>query len=125
MSNQNTGVLESVREPVGQKGPEEGTDEKDQEGTVEKKDQTGLFQEEAQEDEKVLKWRFLAKGEALDSILAVFGARPVDGDKQTAFRVKAAGDRELGDVVRALFLKAHKAGVTLGDLVKLISSKTK
>lgn len=76
-----------------------------------------------EDDEKVLKWRFLAKGPALTAILAFFGARAVEGDKQVAFKVDEADDMELGEVVRYLFTRAHAAGVTLGDLVALIEER--
>ena len=108
-------------------GVAEGTEEVDlAEGTTQEvtvKDETGLFEEEQKDEEKVIKWRFLAKGPALAALLAFFGARAVEGDKQVGFKVKSAGDRELGDVVRALFLRAERAGVTLADLIKVIREK--
>ncbi len=129
MSDNGTAILESVSKGTTNKGPAKGTgekaDEKDPEQETGQKDQTGLFAQEEAEDEKVLKWRFLAKGPALDSLLAVFGAEAVEGEKQVSFKVKAAGNRELGDVVRALFQKAHAAGVTLADLIKLVNDKAK
>ncbi len=127
MSTEATTVLESVRKTDGAKGTDKGNDEKDPEkgkgkGTASDVEKAlGLVEDD--EDEKVQKWRFLAKGPALDAILAVFGARAVEGEKQVSFKVKAAGDRELGDVVRALFLKAQAAGVTLADLIKLVNQK--
>lgn len=125
MSNERTAILESVRKTGGNKGPKEGTGEKDPEtvkAPSELEKALGLVEDE--DDEKVLKWRFLVKGPALDALLAVFGAEAVEGDKQVSFKVKAAGNRELGDVVRALFLKAHAAGVTLKDLIKLVNEKS-
>lgn len=126
MGGQNGAVVEAPsriesedQDVTKKKGPEKAPDEK----APETKDETGLFDEADEKDEKALKWRFLAKGPTLDAILSVFGAAPVDGDKQVAFKVKAAGDRELGDVFRAFIQKAHANGVTLADLIKLVNSK--
>jgi hypothetical protein len=106
------------------KGTDKGTEEEDVKKGPAKGSKVGaFFKAPDEDDEKVLKWRFLAKGEALAAILAVFGARAVEGDKQVAFKVEEAGDLELGDVVRHLFAKAHAAGVVLSDLVALIEAK--
>lgn len=79
---------------------------------------------EEPDEEKALKWRFLAKGTALDNILKVFGGRAEAGDKQTSF-VVGTGEKatELGDVARLLFARLAEAGVTLRDLVNLAKSK--
>lgn len=108
--------------------PEAPVQEAPVQGTPEQKPATSpvgsFFKVEEEDDNKVLKWRFIAKGTSLASILAVFGAVPVEGDKQVSFKVPEAGDLELGDVVRHVFAKAHAAGVTLADLVGLIAAKS-
>jgi hypothetical protein len=87
----------------------------------------GDFFKTEDDDDKAAKWRFVAKGSSLASILAVFGATPHEGDKQVSYKVDcgSAGLVELGDVVRHLFTKAHAAGVTLPDLVALVQVKAK
>jgi len=106
MSNTNGATIESVR-----KAPAKGADVK------------GFFKAPDEDDEKVLKWRFLAKGPALDALLKVFGATAKQGDKQVTFIVPDAGDLELGEVVRHIFIKAADAGVTLADLIALIEQE--
>jgi hypothetical protein len=106
MSNTNGATIESVR-----KAPVKGADVK------------GFFKAPDEDDEKILKWRFLAKGPALDAILAVLGARAVPGEKQVSFLVEEAGDLELGEVVRHFFIRAQAAGVTLADLITLIEKR--
>lgn len=102
----NTTTLESVRKPA-DKGPKHAA----------------FFKAPEEDDDKVLKWRFLAKGPALAAILAVLGARAVEGEKQVSFLVEEAGDLELGEVVRHFFIRAQAAGVSLADLIALIESK--
>lgn len=93
-------------------GPQKGTDE------------SVLFDDVETADEKVQKWRFLAKGTALADILAVMGAKAVEGEAQISFKVEALGNRELGEVFRALFAKAHAANLTLSDLLALVKAKS-
>jgi len=121
MSGPNGAVAEQI-ESIRNKGPEQGTDEKAGKKAPGSKVK-GFFKAPDEDDEKVLKWRFLAKGPALDAILAVFGAAPVEGDKQVAFKVEEAGDLELGEVVRHVFIRAHAAGVKLEDLIALIEER--
>lgn len=120
-----TETIEAIRTKGTQaKGSDKGTEQEAEKKAPAKGSKVGaFFKAPDEDDEKVLKWRFLAKGEALTAILAVFGARAVDGEKQVAFKVEEAGDLELGDVVRHLFIKAHAAGITLSDIVALIESK--
>lgn len=120
-----TETIEAIRtKGTGGKGTDKGTEEEAVKKAPAKGSKVGaFFKAPDEDDEKVLKWRFLAKGEALAAILAVFGARAVEGDKQVAFKVEEAGDLELGDIVRHLFIKAHAAGITLSDIVALIESK--
>lgn len=84
----------------------------------------GFFKAEDEDDSKVLKWRFLAKGSTLASVLAVFGAEAHGDAKLTVFRVPQAGNLELGDVFRHWIGRASEAGVTLADLVALVESKS-
>lgn len=98
-----------------------GTQDQGTETKAPAEDTLGLFEEEA--PKKDLKWRFIAKDRSLDSILSVFEAKVEDEGEKAAFIVPNAGGRELGDVVRAFFRKAHAAGVTLRDLVELVNSK--
>jgi len=86
-------------------------------------DEAALFDDVEGADDKVAKWRFLAKGAALDNILGVMGAEPVSGPKQVAFKVKALGNRDLAEVFRALFEKAHGSGTVLRDLLATVRAK--
>jgi len=112
-------IVDTVRND---KGTGDGTDQN--KGPVQNADESVLFDDVETNDEKVQKWRFLAKGTALADILAVMQAKAVEGDKQVAFKVEALGNRELGEVFRALFAKAHAAGVTLSDLLALVKAKS-
>jgi len=107
------GAAHEAEDP--KKGPAEGTP------TV-SADEAVLFDDVETADEKDLKWRFLAKGAALDNLLAVMGAEAVTGEKQVSFKVKALGNRELGEVFRAFFERAHGAGVTLRDLLAIVKA---
>jgi hypothetical protein len=134
-----TQVIEEVevKKAKGKKAPEKAPEqivEKGPEQTVEKapeivsEDDAALMalmgEDEDEDDVKILKWRFLAKGPALQNILKVFGARAKEGDKQVSF-VVGTGDkaRELGDVARRLFEKLADAGVTLRDILALTAPK--
>ena len=102
------------------KGPTEGTTDEPKKVNA---DEAVLFDDVETSDEKALKWRFLAKGAALDDILAVAEARAVEGEKQVSFKVANLGDRELGEIIRAFFAKAHGAGVVLRDLLAVVRAK--
>lgn len=82
-----------------------------------------FFKVQDEDDGKVLKWRFLAKGPALEAILSVFGATAKQGEKQVTFVVEDAEGLELGEVVRHLFARAHAVGLTKWDIVALIAER--
>jgi hypothetical protein len=116
-------VMEAVRKG-GEKGPDGAPEVEAQKAPTVDADATVLFPEDSEaEDEKVHKLRLLFKGTALDDAMAFFGAKAVEGDKQVSFKVPSLGDREVGEVIRALFAKARVAGVTLKDLLAVIREK--
>lgn len=118
------GPEQGTPETAPEKGPEEVVAEKAPETDPNDDALAALTGDDDAEDAKVLKWRFLAKGPALDALLKVFGAKAVNGDKQVSFQVGSGEKaRELGDVVRLLFGKLAESGVTLRDLVALAQPK--
>lgn len=94
------------------KGPAEGTT-----------DEAALFDDVETADDRDHKLRLLFKGTSLADVLAVTGGKVVDGDAQVSFRVAALGNREVGEVLRALFAKAHEAGAGLSILLSAIRAK--
>jgi hypothetical protein len=88
------------------KGPEQGTPTETPKVDA---DEASLFGEAEVEEEKDHKLRLLFKGTSLADVLAVTGAKIVEGDAQVSFRVEGLGNREVGEVLRAFFSKAHEA----------------
>jgi len=113
-------VMEAIRHEAGGKGPEA---EDQRKGPVQGTDESVLFDEVEETNDKAPKLRLLFKGSSLDDVLAVMGAKAVQGEKQISFKVEALGNREVNEVMRKLFEKARESGTTLTDILALIRAK--